>query len=42
MNKKKRNANIKHRKNKERIRLLRLASLSKAKKKVINKLKTNG
>ena len=33
MNKKKRNANKKHRKNKDRIKLLRLASLAKAKKK---------
>ncbi len=40
MNKKKKNANKKHRKNQERVRLLRLTSLSKAKKKGYKKTTT--
>mgnify|MGYP000447421756 CR=1 FL=1 len=37
MNKKKKNANKKHRKNQERIKALRLISMSKAKKIVVKK-----
>ena len=38
MNKKKKNANKKHRKNQERVRKLRALSVVKAKKKVVKKV----